>query len=213
MHSGRSGVPYAAPAEEEVAAVALLFVRELTAEGDLILAFAADGSPVWALDRDSGLQWWFTDDDRAQARREIDDAWPGFATMPITAASYAGPHPAWELRRLTADRPPAPVVAPDEHPVVPWLRGIRARFLRLSQAGRLLLGSAAVVTAVVLVGWLLSPFAAAPRPTTPAQAAPPAAGQTCTVRGDLADAPDGSLLVCAPTSRALSYELIWRPTG
>jgi hypothetical protein len=198
---------------EEVAAVALLFVRELTAEGDLILAFADDGSPVWALDRDSGLQWWFTDDDRAPARREIEEAWPGFGVMPITAASYAGPHPAWELRRLSAERPPPPVVVPDEHPVVPWLRGIRARLLRLSHAGRLLVGSAAVVTAVVLVGWLLSPFAAAPRTGLPAAASPPAAGQPCSARGDLAEAPDGTQLVCTSSSRALSFELIWRPIG
>jgi hypothetical protein len=193
--------------------MALLFVRELTAEGDLILAFAADGSAVWALDRESGLQWWFTDDDRTQARREIEEAWPGFGSMPITAASYAGPHPAWELRRREAERPPPPVVVPDEHPAVTWMRGIRARLLGLSHAGRLLVGSAAVVTAVMLVGWVLSPFAAAPRTGQPAAASPPAAGEPCTVRGETADAPDGSLLVCTSASRALSFELIWRPTG
>jgi hypothetical protein len=198
---------------EEVAAVALLFVRELTAEGDLILAFADDGSPVWALDRDTGLQWWFTDDDRTQARRAIDEAWPGFGSMPITAASYAGPHPTWELRRRETGRPAPPPPAADEHPVLPVLRDLRARFLRLSHPGRLLVGSAAAVAALVLVSWLLSTFAAAPRPSIAEQPAPPAAGAACAVRGELADAADGSLLVCAPTSRALSYELIWRATG
>lgn len=215
MHSGRSPPGGGSPPGEEVVSVDLFFVRELTAEGDLVLAFAADGSPVWALDRDSGLQWWFADTDRAEARRVIDEAWPGFATMPITAASYSGPHPARELHRRSAARPAPPEAPRDEHPVVPWLRALRDRFLRLSSAGRLLVASGAIIAAFALMSWLLSPFAVGPRPadTTGRSSGPPAAGEPCTVRGDTIDDADGALLVCTTSSRALSSELIWRSTG
>jgi hypothetical protein len=61
---------------------------------------------------------------------------------------------------------------------------------------------------------MLSPFAAAPRPPeVTGTTGPPAADGKCSVRGDTAADSDGGLLVCAPTSRALSYQLVWRAAG
>ena len=99
--------------------------------------------------------------------------------------------------------------------MVPWLRGLRDRFLRLSSAGRLLVASGAIIAVFALMSWLLSPFAVGPRPadTTGRSSGPPAAGEPCTVRGDTVDDADGALLVCTTSSRALSSELIWRSTG
>ena len=194
----------------------LLFVRELTAHGDLILVFGSDGSPVCALDLETGLQWWFAEGDRTEVSRVIEEHRPSFDTMPITAASYAGPHPARELGRRAA----RPVVAaeaavPPEHPIRPWLRQLERRFRRLSHGGRILAVSGAVIAVLVLMTWLLSPFAATPRPADVSgqPSGPPSAGSVCQVRGDTAQTADGALLVCAPASRALSYELIWRSTA
>jgi hypothetical protein len=195
--------------------VSLLFVRELTASGDVILAFADDGSPVWALDRDSGLQWWYVEGERADVRRDIEENWASFGAMPITAASYAGPHPARELHRRAAAHETVEVPGPqvDEHPVVPWLRTWRDRYLRLTSPARILVVAAAVIVAFTLMSWVLSPFAAAPRPGTARDPGPPAAGAECTVRGETTALADGTVLVCAPVSRALSYQLVWRSTS
>ncbi|MFN8167437.1 MAG: hypothetical protein U0S36_01490 [Candidatus Nanopelagicales bacterium] len=192
----------------------VLFVRELTAAGDLILAFGDDGRPVWALDRETGLQWWYSGE-QAEVRAAIAEAWESFATMPITAASYAGPHPAWELHR----RDGRPVVVPerdDEHPVRPWLRRRRAWFLRLSPPARILVVAGSVVLLFALVPWVLGGlFPAPPRPAVvdPVGSVVPAEGQRCTVRGELADDAEGHQFVCAASSRALSSDLIWRPIG
>lgn len=196
--------------------MSVLFVRELTAEGDLILAFGDDGRPVWALDRDTGLQWWFSGE-QSEVRAEIAEAWPSFATMPVTAASYAGPHPAWELRRREGRGQPEPELErDDEHPVRPWLRERRAWFLRLSPQARILLVSGAVVALFALVPWALGglfPAPARPSSVSPPASIVPAAGERCTVRGDLAEDTEGHQFVCAASSRALSSDLIWRPTG
>ena len=195
----------------------VLFVRELTSSGDLILAFDAEGSPVWALDRDSGIQWWYAGD-RPEVHAAVAEHWDSFATMPITAASYAGPHPAWELRRRAALRPRPVETAPPsvEHPVVPWLRGVRAKWRHLSSGARILVASVAVLTAFALVPWALGvvlPAQDRPNPAPRPAAAAPRDGGPCTVRGETSTAPDGRLLVCAPASRALSYDLTWRATG
>ena len=193
----------------------LLVVRELTAQGDLILVFAGDGSPVWALDLESNLQWWFAEDDRAEVSHFIEEHRPSFATMPITAASYSGPHPAWELQRLAAGRRVVGVEAPVEHPIKPWLRDASQRFHRLSSGARILVVSGGGIAVFVLMSWLLSPFAAAPRPVDVSgqSSRPPTAGDVCETRGETADAPEGALLVCTNASRALSSELVWRSTG
>jgi hypothetical protein len=195
--------------------VTVLFVRELTAEGDLILAFGDDGRPVWALDRETGLQWWYSGE-QAEVRSAIAESWESFATMPITAASYAGPHPAWELHRREGRAPAPDLERDDEHPVRPWLRRRRAWFLRLSPPARILLVAGAVVAMLALVPWALGGLFPAPaRPALGTSQAPaaPAEGERCTVRGDLAVDAAGRQFVCAASSRALSSDLIWRAAG
>ena len=195
----------------------VLFVRELAADRDLVLAFASDGSAAWALDLGSGLQWWYPGGDRARVREAIAEHWSSFATMPITAASYAGPHPALELaRRADAAarvEPPPPDWTPWSHQLAAFVRGLSVR-------ERVALGAALVLAAVVVVPWVFSFLFAGTSAahgvdgdpgsgTVPAVAV---AGEHCDVRGEVTHDAAGHVLVCVSPSRALSFQLEWRST-
>ena len=192
----------------------VLFVRELAADRDLVLAFAADGSPAWALDLDSGLQWWYPGGDRVQVREAIAAQWSSFAAMPISAASYAGPHPALELARQ-ADAA-ARVVAPEPTAPMPWPAWVLAQLRELSVPARIAVAAGTVLLVATALPWLTS-FLLAGASTTgsdqpdsvPAVAT---AGQRCAVRGEISHDDAGHVLVCVSPSRALSYELLWRST-
>jgi hypothetical protein len=191
----------------------VLFVRELAADRDLILAFAADGSPAWALDLESGLQWWYPGGNRARVRAEIAAHWADFPTMPISAASYAGPHPALELGRQ-ADAA-VRVAAPTARPSAPWTTNALAALRELSVPARVAVVAGGVLLVVTVVPWLLSfLLAGTPSSTGDARSAavPPVAtaGERCDVRGEVSHDDSGHVLVCVPPSRALSYELLWR---
>jgi len=195
----------------------VLFVRELAAAHDLVLAFAADGSPAWALDLDSGLQWWFPGGNRAGVREAISEHWSTFATMPVTAASYAGPHPALELARR-ADA--AARVEPPQPEWTPWSRQLLALLRGLSVRERFAVATGAALVAVVVVPWVFAFLFAgtsaahgvgsdAGTDTVPAVAV---AGETCDVRGEVTHDAAGRVLVCVSPSRALSFQLEWRST-
>ncbi len=190
----------------------VLFVRELAADRDLVLAFAADGSPAWALDLESGLQWWYPGGDRARVREAIAEHWSGFAAMPVTAASYAGPHPAVELGRL-ADaaarvEPPAPPT--------PWVTQLAALLRDLSMPARIAVAVGVVLLAVTVLPWIGSFLVAGTSAshgvddaTVPVVAT---AGERCDVRGEISHDTSGRVLVCVSPSRALSSQLEWRAT-
>jgi hypothetical protein len=190
----------------------VLFVRELAADRDLVLAFAADGSPAWALDLESGLQWWYPGGDRARVREAIAAHWDGFASMPVTAASNAGPHPAVELGRL-ADaaarvEPPAPPT--------PWATQLAALLRDLSMPARIAVAVGVVLLAVTVLPWIGSFLVAGTsashgvdEATVPAVAT---AGERCDVRGEISHDTQGRVLVCVSPSRALSSQLEWRAT-
>ena len=135
----------------------VLFVRELAAARDLVLAFAPDGRPAWGLDRENGLQWWYPGGDDPLVRNAIAESWDDFATMPITAASYAGPHPAVELagRAERSSRAAAPATSRPTRsagmwmPSNPWASRLDVALRRLPSAARLALsvGVALVVLA------------------------------------------------------------------
>jgi hypothetical protein len=190
----------------------VLFVRELAAHRDLVLAFASDGSPVWALDLESGLQWWYPGGDRAQIREAIAEHWSGFATMPITAASRAGPHPALELGRR-ADTQAR--VEPPPHAVTPWTRQLADALRGLSVPGRVAVAVGALVLVLTVVPWVASflvggaSIHAVDDTSVPAVAI---AGEQCDVRGEVSHSADGRVLVCVSPSRALSFRLEWRAT-
>jgi hypothetical protein len=75
----------------------------------------------------------------------------------------------------------------------------------------MLVVGAAVVMSFALLSWLLSPLAAPGVERPPS--GPPSADAPCDVRGETATLADGTLLVCAPLSRALSSQLVWRSTS
>jgi len=203
----------------------VLFVRELAADRDLVLAFASDGSPAWALDLGSGLQWWYPGGDRARIRAAIAEQWSSFASMPITAASHSGPHPALELaRRADAAarvEPPPPAAVPWSHQLAAFLRGLSVR-------ERVAVGAAVTLVAVVVVPWVFAFLFAgtsaahgvdggtgtgfgtsSDSDTVPAVAV---AGERCDVRGEVSHDAAGHVLVCVSPSRALSFALEWRST-
>ncbi len=198
----------------------VLFVRELADGKDLVFAFASDGSPAWALDRESGLQWWYLEGDSHDVRRAISEQWPTFETMPVAhRATYAVPHPAVELARRT--RRPVRVVssrrvAPSRarETAAPWV-GARAAWARLPLAARFGFVVALTVAALVVVTLLGSVLGGAGA-TTDNSGNDTAAVQTaeshCSVRGLIAHDSDGHVLVCAATSRALPADLVWRST-
>ena len=195
----------------------ILFVRELAAAHDLVLAFATDGSPAWALDLDSGLQWWFPGGNCTGVREAITAHWSTFATMPITAASYAGPHPALELARR-ADA--AARVEPPPPEWTPWSRQLLAFLRGLSVRERVAVATGAALVAVVVVPWVFAFLFAGTSAahgvgsdpgadTVPAVAV---AGDRCDVRGEVTHDTAGRVLVCVSPSRALSFQLEWRST-
>jgi hypothetical protein len=191
----------------------VLFVRELAADRDLVLAFAADGSPAWALDLESGLQWWYPGGDRARVREAIAEHWSTFATMPITAASYAGPHPALELGRR-ADA--AARVEPPSTPAPPWTAQLTALIRGLSIPARVAVAVGALLLVVTVGPWVGSFLVAGTSAshgvddaTVPAVAT---AGERCDVRGEISHDSQGRVLVCVSPSRALSSQLEWRAT-
>jgi hypothetical protein len=191
----------------------VLFVRELAADRDLVLAFAADGSPAWALDLESGLQWWYPGGDRVLVRDAIAEHWSTFATMPITAASYAGPHPALELGRR-ADA--AARVEPPSTPEPPWTAQLTALLRELSIPARVAVAVGALLLAVTVVPWVGSFLVAGTSAshgvddaTVPVVAT---AGERCDVRGEISHDTQGRVLVCVAPSRALSSQLEWRST-
>jgi hypothetical protein len=190
----------------------VLFVRELAADRDLVLAFAADGSPAWALDLESGLQWWYPGGDRARVREAIADHWSTFATMPITAASRSGPHPAVELgRHADAAARVEPPAAP-----TPWTEQVVALLRELSLPARVAVAVGAVLLAITVVPWIASFLVAGTSVSHGLDDAPvPAvatAGTRCDVRGEISHDTQGRVLVCVSPSRALSSELEWRAT-
>ena len=189
----------------------VLFVRELAADHDLVLAFAADGSPAWALDLGSGLQWWYDGGDRCQVREAVAEHWSSFASMPITAASHAGPHPALELGRR------AESVARVEPPSEPWRPSVGQvveQLRALSLPARVALAVGALLLAVTVVPWvaafLTGGATGSPGLDDEQVPAVAAAGQRCDVRGEVSHDADGRVLVCVSPSRALSFALEWR---
>ena len=211
----------------------VLFVRELADGKDLVFAFASDGSPAWALDRESGLQWWYTDGDSHDVRLAISEQWPTFETMPVAhRATYAAPHPAVELARRTRRPPrvgPVRVRQVSRRPAsgrqaqgtssaeLPWA-GARETWARLPAGARFAVVVALTVIALVVVPLLGSVFVGGDE-STPADdsgavvAAVQTADTRCGVRGLIAHDADGHVLVCAATSRALPADLVWRATG
>ena len=191
----------------------VLFVRELAADHDLVLAFAPDGSPAWALDLGSGLQWWYPGGDRIRVREAIAEHWAGFSSMPITAASYAGPHPALELGRR-ADA--AARVEPPPPDWTPWSRQLAAYLRRLSVPERVAVSAGIVLLAVAVVPWLFSFLfagtSAAHGVDSTSVPAVAVAGERCDVRGEVSHDAAGHVLVCVSPSRALSFQLEWRST-
>jgi hypothetical protein len=188
----------------------VLFVRELAADRDLVLAFAADGSPAWALDLESGLQWWYPGGDRACVREAIAEHWSGFATMPVTAASSTGPHPAVELGRA------ADAAARVEPPVPPsWSTQVVTLLRELSIPARLAVAVAVLLLAVAVLPWVAAFLAAGTSGAVDESRVPAVAtaGNPCDVRGEISHDTQGRVLVCVPPSRALSYALVWRSTA
>ena len=200
----------------------VIFVRELADGRDLVYAFSLDGRPAWALDQETGLQWWYDDTDLGDVRRSITEQRETFATMPVSARSHSGSvpprHPAVELSRRSGglqllERPPAP------QRVLPPARGPgfgSARPSLRSPAGMLfavLATALAVGTILVLLGF--GSGTALP-PTGGSLVAPDAvrvADDLCEVRGDIAHDAAGGVLVCAPTTRAMPEDLVWRSAG
>jgi hypothetical protein len=191
----------------------VLFVRELAADRDLVLAFAADGSPAWALDLESGLQWWYPGGERARVRAAIAEHWDSFATMPVTAASRTGPHPAVELgRHADAVARVAPAAPP-----TPWTTQLVALLRDLSIPARMALAVGVLLLAVTVLPWVGSFLVAGTSAshgvddaTVPAVAT---AGERCAVRGEISHTVDGRVLVCVSPSQALSSQLEWRATA
>lgn len=194
----------------------VLFVRELVADRDVVFAFDADGSPAWAMDLDSHVQWWYAADDRPRIRAAVAEQWDTFASMPLTAATVRGAHPAIELgRRVDAaayhDEPaPAPAWTPRGW----WALG--RRLPRLAQAG-VLVGLALI--AAVVVPWVFAFLTSSPtthHPVDPSPVDAPAiavAGDACPARGLISHDAVGHVLVCIPPTEAQSYLLEWRESG
>ena len=198
----------------------VLFVRELAGGHDLVLAFTSDGRPAWALDLDSGLQWWFPGGESDVVRRAIAESWSSFATMPIAAASSAGPHPALELGRRADASQPARTSAEGRSaaPGLLWLESAQRRLspgVRPSVALAILL--AAVLVVPVLVVLALHPIGGARRPavedTSSTTSAVPTAGAPCSVRGEVARDPAGHVFVCVAESRAMPSVLTWHASA
>ena len=196
----------------------ILFVREIAADRDLVFAFAPDGSPAWATDLESGLQWWYPGGDRAAVREAVAAQWDTFRTMPLAAASYAGPHPALELGRRADEAAringsPPPV---ERSPFVRLVAALRA----LSVPARLAVAVGVVVVAAAVlpwvVGFVLGGVGGAAHHPVDDGPGPPAvatAGTACLVRGEISHDADGHVLVCVSPSEALSYQLLWRSTA
>ena len=196
----------------------ILFVRELAADRDLVFAFASDGRPAWATDLESGLQWWYPGGDRAAVREAISARWSTFPTMPIAAASYAGPHPALELGRRAdaAARVAAPSPTSDRSPGSRLVAALR----ELSVPARLAVAAGVVVVAVTVMPWVVGFVLGGLSGTThhsvddaPGPPAVAVAGAACPVRGEISHDADGHVLVCVSPSEAQSYQLIWRSTS
>ncbi|MBI1377826.1 MAG: hypothetical protein GC157_10145 [Frankiales bacterium] len=199
----------------------VLFVRELADGRDLVYAVAADGEPLWALDQDTGLQWWYADRDRDAVRRRIAAERETFTRMPVMARSgSAGAvsrprHPALELSRRTStpvlDRPAPPGRFYADDPAY----SERPSFLR-TPAGVLLI----VCVGMLLAGLVLTVLGGGSTERNPVgddswvvPSAPQTAGDTCDVRGEIAHDTAGGVLVCAPLSRVTPSELVWRAAG
>lgn len=197
----------------------VLFVRELAADRDLVLAFASDGTPAWAMDLESGLQWWYPGGDRDDVRDAIHDRWDTFSSMPIAAASYGGPHPAVELARRTDHS--TPVVGQSRVLPTPVLPQVLAAARELPAPVRLVALGAAVVAAVVavplvlvlLLGGLARTDTPAVDDSTTSVPAVQTAGTRCAVLGETARDAGGHALVCVPPSRAFPSVLDWRATS
>lgn len=188
----------------------VLFVRELAADRDLVLAFAADGSPAWALDLETGLQWWYPGGDRTRVREAIAEHWSGFATMPVTAASNSGPHPAVELGRA------ADAAARVEPPAPPsWTTQVVALLRELSIPARVAVAVGVLLLAVTVLPWVAAFLTAGTAAAVDESGVPTVAtaGDPCDVRGEISHDTQGRVLVCVPPSRALSYALVWRSTA
>jgi len=196
----------------------ILFVRELAADRDLVFAFAPDGSPAWATDLESGLQWWYPGGDRAAVRVAVAEQWDTFRTMPLAAASYAGPHPALELGRRAEEAARIGETRPavERSPFVRLVTALR----ELSVPARLAVAAVVVVLAAAVLPWVVGfVLAGAGGATThpvddgPGPPALATAGTACTVRGEISHDAAGHVLVCVSPSEALSYQLLWRSTA
>ena len=197
----------------------VLFVRELAAGRDLVLAFGSDGSPAWALDLESGLQWWYPGGDRPAVRHAIAQSWDGFATMPVVATSYAGPHPALELGRR-AERSMQVPPPPTRRPGPPWADRLYGISRGLPLALRLAAGAGALLivlaVAPAVLGFLFGAGGGAAHAVQDQSTTPPpvaTAGDPCPVLGETSHDPTGRVLVCVTPSRALSWELVWHPAS
>lgn len=196
----------------------VLLVREVVDGRDLVLAFTADGSPAWALDRGTGIQWWYPGGRTPEVRRAIAARWPSLGSVPVVSVSHSAPHPAIELgRRADASAGSLP---PDAvHPAVAaWRRTAERLSARRPRTARgvvlaLVASFAALVLVPALVAAVLGPPGGAGTTSPDGQAVPSAvqtADTPCTVLGFVAHDPAGHVLVCAPTSRSTPWQLVWR---
>ena len=195
----------------------VVFVREVVGDRDLVLAFARDGRPLWALDLERDLQWWYPGGSTPEVRAAIAEARPGFELLPVLAHSPdPGRHAAVELgRRAEAASLDSPPVDAGEG----WpFAALRRRWTSLSRpTRRAAAGAVAVVALVAGASWLGGPSPEPPplpvgsdgRTVT----VPQAAGASCVVRGELAHDTAGRLLVCVSDGGVSPWVLAWRPAG
>jgi hypothetical protein len=193
-----------------------MFVRELVADRDVVFAFAHDGSPAWAMDLDSRVQWWYAADDQARIRAAVAEQWDSFDTLPLVAATTPGVHPAFELgRRVDAAAYDDDVGRSWSWSPRAWWTAVRA-LPTLTQVGVAVL---VALAAAVVVPWLLAFLTSAPTTHHPIDPTPrdaptvAVAGTECPARGLTSHDSGGHLLVCIPPTEAQSYRLEWRAVG
>jgi hypothetical protein len=194
----------------------VVFVRETVGERDLVLAFSREGKPLWALDLERELQWWYPGGNTPTVRQEIARAWPGFDLMPVIVRSpELGRHAAVELGRR-AEAAAAEAVRDDTADDV--VSRLRSRWGAFSRPARLAAVAAGVAVGLIIGASVLGGPPPDPPPLPVGQdgrtvTVPQAASSACQVRGELAHDVDGHLLVCVSDGRADPWTLAWRPVG
>ena len=213
MDAGRTGARDRARREADVSDV--LFLRELVADRDIVFAFDRDGSPAWAMDLDSQVQWWYAAEDRARIRAAVAEQWESFPTMPLTAATNRGAHPAIELGR----RVDAAATVEMAQPQPPWPRRWWDAVAALPPLARLGAALGLVLLGIVVLPWTVAFLTSAPgthHPIDPSPTDAPAiavAATACPARGLISHDADGHVLVCIPPSEAQPSLLEWRAAG